>query len=205
MKTAISRYILSALVAIAALGSVTLGSLSGCGGYVTPDPVLYGTVVNAGGSPIAGAIVDLAVNIISTPENGTFTQTFPGSAVEFTIVIRKEGYNTYMEKLHIEGGDPMTKQFVLTAWTADSGLTGTLQGYIKCGDSGQPIQGATVTIEGTSLTATTDAEGFYKIENVPSGEQRLLIDAAGYIPEGPYTWIFDNFVNVYNENLTPDE
>lgn len=179
--------------------------IASCGSSITPDPILNGTVVNPGGSPIAGAIVDLGTDIISTPDNGSFTKTWPASAIEFTIVIRARGYNTYMEKLHIEGGQPMTKQFMLTAWTPDGGLTGTLRGRVQCGEGGGGIAGATVSIEGTTLSTTTDENGNYELNDVPSGEQQINVDKDGYIPYGETQWIYDNFDNVHNPVLAPDE
>jgi hypothetical protein len=37
-----------------------------------------------------------------------------------------------------------------------------------------------VTVQGTNLAATTDTSGKFRIENVPAGEQRLLVRRIGY-------------------------
>jgi subtilisin family serine protease len=42
------------------------------------------------------------------------------------------------------------------------------------------VQGATVTVEGTQLSTTTDVNGAYSLANVPAGEQSITVAAGGY-------------------------
>jgi iron complex outermembrane receptor protein/outer membrane receptor for ferrienterochelin and colicins len=44
----------------------------------------------------------------------------------------------------------------------------------------QPVAGATVTVKGTDITATTDAEGVAGLAYTPEGEQTLEVFSAGY-------------------------
>lgn len=44
---------------------------------------------------------------------------------------------------------------------------------------GKPVRGATVTVEGTDITATTDRTGFYRLTGVAVGTT-LVVDAKGY-------------------------
>lgn len=46
--------------------------------------------------------------------------------------------------------------------------------------NGQPIPYANVLLQGTSLGATTDIQGFFQINNVPSGDQTLFVSFVGY-------------------------
>ena len=46
----------------------------------------------------------------------------------------------------------------------------------------KPIKGATVLVEGTSLTATTDGDGRFSLPAVPPGEHHLIVAAAGLMP-----------------------
>lgn len=57
--------------------------------------------------------------------------------------------------------------------------TGTLTGTITDTDS-QPLPGATIQVQGTTLGTATDFEGRYHIEAVPAGEQTLIIRFVGY-------------------------
>jgi iron complex outermembrane receptor protein len=47
--------------------------------------------------------------------------------------------------------------------------------------NGQPIADAVVTVEGTSLTATTNAAGRFRIEGVPAGRATLVVRARGFL------------------------
>ena len=51
---------------------------------------------------------------------------------------------------------------------------GTLQGFVLNPD-GDPVQGAVVTIDGQSATATTDANGFYRINDLPAGQYTVTV------------------------------
>jgi len=44
----------------------------------------------------------------------------------------------------------------------------------------EPLYSATVTIKGTSIGAVTDLDGFFRITNVPAGEQVLVMRYVGY-------------------------
>jgi len=64
---------------------------------------------------------------------------------------------------------------------APSGYTGALRGYITDAGTGEPLIGANVIIEGTRNGASTDIDGFYKI-NVPAGvsAQYIQVSYLGY-------------------------
>lgn len=57
----------------------------------------------------------------------------------------------------------------------------TLQGQVTDAVSGSTIANAQVCIQGTSLCATTDANGNYTIADAPAGDQVLNVTANGYI------------------------
>lgn len=56
---------------------------------------------------------------------------------------------------------------------------GNLSGQIT-ESSGEPLQGVSVSIEGTKLTTTTDAEGKYFFEAVAYGDLKLILTCHGY-------------------------
>lgn len=61
-----------------------------------------------------------------------------------------------------------------------AGTTGKISGYITDKETGEPIVGANVIIEGTYLGASADLEGYYSISNIPPGEYRVIFSAVGY-------------------------
>ncbi len=58
--------------------------------------------------------------------------------------------------------------------------TGKIAGVITDKRTGEPIPGVNVYLEGTSLGASTDADGFYSILNVPAGDYTLKVSYVGY-------------------------
>ncbi len=56
--------------------------------------------------------------------------------------------------------------------------TGAISGYVK-GKSDEPLSGAKVLLEGTSLSAVTDSTGYYKISEVPTASYNLTASLKG--------------------------
>jgi hypothetical protein len=52
-----------------------------------------------------------------------------------------------------------------------------LTGRIVDPETGDPVAHATVTIEGTNISAQTDSNGVYILRDVPAGTQRLIVNA----------------------------
>ncbi len=66
---------------------------------------------------------------------------------------------------------------------AFAGDTGKLAGQVVDATTNEPLVGATVLIEGTSMGAATDLNGRFVILNVPPGSYSLKATAVGYRPE----------------------
>ena len=58
--------------------------------------------------------------------------------------------------------------------------TGTIEGTVIDADSGDPLPGATVQVEGTNLGAATGVDGEYELTGVPAGAQQMRISFVGY-------------------------
>ncbi len=65
---------------------------------------------------------------------------------------------------------------------AADATTGVVSGQVLMADSGRGLAGATVTVTGTLLTATTDLDGAYRINGVPPGARDLTITKEGFLP-----------------------
>jgi TonB-linked SusC/RagA family outer membrane protein len=65
--------------------------------------------------------------------------------------------------------------------------TGAITGHV-IDDTSQPLPGASVTVKGTKLSASTDVNGNFKLTSVPSGPQVLVVRFVGFIAlEQPVT------------------
>ncbi|QQS37892.1 MAG: TonB-dependent receptor [Ignavibacteriales bacterium] len=58
--------------------------------------------------------------------------------------------------------------------------TGTISGTIVDKQNGEPLIGANILLEGTSIGAATDINGIYRITNVPVGSYNLIASMIGY-------------------------
>ncbi|MDX2301930.1 MAG: TonB-dependent receptor [Microscillaceae bacterium] len=58
--------------------------------------------------------------------------------------------------------------------------TATLKGFVKDAKTGEPLIGATVILESTSLGTSTDAEGYFTLENVEAKSYNITASYIGY-------------------------
>ncbi len=77
---------------------------------------------------------------------------------------------------------------------------GHIKGTVK-NEDGSAIEGAVVSVEGTDLSATTDASGCYLLENVPIGDQEVTASADGYDSQTETVTIEENQTVVQNFTL----
>jgi hypothetical protein len=64
--------------------------------------------------------------------------------------------------------------------SALAGTTGKISGIVTDSRSGEPLAGVNVLIEGLTMGAATDPNGFYYIINIPPGEYTLEATYIGY-------------------------
>ena len=65
---------------------------------------------------------------------------------------------------------------------AQSGA-GTIEGRVMKPATGEYLEGARLTVEGTSLEAFTDSEGRYRLSNVPAGPARVRVFFTGSVTQ----------------------
>ena len=68
----------------------------------------------------------------------------------------------------------------LLASVALGGTTGKVSGTVKDSQTGEALVGANVIIEGTSIGAAADINGFYVLLNIPPGTFTLSASSVGY-------------------------
>jgi carboxypeptidase-like protein/TonB-dependent receptor-like protein/outer membrane beta-barrel protein len=61
------------------------------------------------------------------------------------------------------------------------GTTGKIVGHVKDSQTNESLAGVNVLIQGTTLGASSDVEGFYTILNIPPGSHTIIASAIGYI------------------------
>lgn len=71
----------------------------------------------------------------------------------------------------------LSATLVLLSLLAVNLSANTIRGTVTNAETGSPIEGASVQVEGTSLRATTDRFGQYSIGGVETGEQFLIVRA----------------------------
>ncbi len=63
---------------------------------------------------------------------------------------------------------------------AQQTATGTLQGTITAAANGRPLAFADVVVRDQGRGAVANKDGFFLIENIPAGSQRILVNRMGY-------------------------
>lgn len=69
--------------------------------------------------------------------------------------------------------------FFLSA-TIFAGTTGKISGKATDAETGEPLIGASIVIEGTYLGAASDVNGYYYINNIPPGKYKVIASSIGY-------------------------
>ncbi len=70
--------------------------------------------------------------------------------------------------------------FFLLLFLHVSAMAITVRGRIVSGETGEPVTGATIRVDGTSYNAVTGLDGSFSIKDIPVGEYTLTISMIGY-------------------------
>lgn len=84
----------------------------------------------------------------------------------------------------------------------NAGSTGTIKGKITDSETNSSLPGANVFIVGTSLGASTNIDGEYKITNIPEGDYKLNVTYIGYKKQQKKVHIQANKTLELNFSLT---
>ncbi len=89
--------------------------------------------------------------------------------------------------------------FLFSATMLFGGITGKLAGTIKDAQTGEPLAGATVQLEGTNLGTATGISGEYVILNIPPGKYSAKVSYIGY-----ETKVFNDVVIIVDQTTRLD-
>ncbi|MDE2804200.1 MAG: von Willebrand factor type A domain-containing protein [Gemmatimonadota bacterium] len=81
--------------------------------------------------------------------------------------------------------------------------TGSIVGQVTEANSGQPLSGAVLAVEGTGRLALTNDAGRYLLEGVPAGERTVTVEMVGYAAERMQVTVAPGQTTVLNLVLRP--
>ena len=147
---------------------------------VTVEPStgkVEGTVTDTDDNPIEGANVTVDGSSVEATTDSSGYYLLEGvESGEQHITADADGFSSQTKTVDVPPqGDPTTEDYTL------SGNTGALEGFVTDSDTGDAVEDATITVDSTGQTATTNASGGYRITDVPDGSQDVTTDADGYL------------------------
>jgi gliding motility-associated-like protein len=134
---------------------------------ITETHTITITVLDENGDPIEGAIVTIDGEEYVTDENGQVTLELPNGEYDYTVTI--DGYDDFTGTITV-GGEDMDETITMTTETHTISIT-------VVDENGDPIEGATVTINGEEYV--TDENGQVTLE-LPNGEYDYTVTIDGY-------------------------
>lgn len=134
---------------------------------------LAGTVTDVAGEPVVGASVDIVgptERTVTTDEAGAFSAAV--SAGDYEVTVSAFGYAEATQSATVPAGETVTLEFVLEA-ASEFAVSGT----VTNAETGDPVEGATVSLGSPIEPVTTDADGSYTFATVPAGSYTLSVTA----------------------------
>jgi len=131
--------------------------------------------VSSGGSPVAGATVDITgptTRSVTTGTDGTYDVAV--SAGDYTLTVRAFGYLTATRTATVTAGATTSVDVDLAAAPRHA-----VSGTVTLQATGAPVAGATVTLASALPPATTGADGTFSVADVPEGTYTLSVSAGG--------------------------
>lgn len=144
--------------------------------------VIQGYVIDGDtGRPLAGVSIALSgavTAVLTTGGDGRFEfEDLPAGGYQLDIAYA--GYSSVRATLTLQTGRSADLGQIALVKASNS-TTATVRGVVTDLVTGNPISGASVTVLGTSLAATTGNDGSYQLANVPVGVATLVASAPGY-------------------------
>jgi hypothetical protein len=150
---------------------------TGAVGEALGEP-LVAIVMDTGGNPVANVPVTFTVQAGGGTIDGqpTLTQNTDSDGKAYAVLVlgQQEGIRNNVVNATIKGGSAaatFTSSAVIAGPVANTSVSG-----IVLDDSDQPIPNARASIEGTTLSAITDATGRFTIPGAPVGNIVLFVN-----------------------------
>ena len=146
---------------------------------------LSGVVTDAAtGAPLAGASVTVAGQTAITGADGRYS--LGGLAAgTLSVQVSAAGYAARGLALVLDGIAEFNLPAIALSKDAPPATTGTISGVVTAKAGGAPLAGVTVTVSGSaSMTATTGADGSYRLDGVAPGALSVSATRSGYVGAG---------------------
>ncbi len=163
-------------------------------------------------APVWGANYFVTINGVQAPyiarQINTLVQTGPiGKLINISIpqsqlpLISSDSLAILFDDLTTGAGDGYAIDFVkLLINPSAFTYTGTITGVVTDTDAGLPVSGAVVSASGF-VESTTDMDGNYTLEGVPSGLINITVSATGYEAHSGFSDLQDGQTVTYNVEL----
>jgi len=155
--------------------------------FLRPAPAPVGVIAGAvrdeiTGNPLAARVffADTSIHLgeVTTDQvTGVFKfENVPVGVI--TIIAHAEGYREVSMPVVVKEDEISTRDILLMP----KQTYGSVTGVVKDAKTGRPVQ-AKITLKGLDMAAiTTDANGFYRIDSVPTGVASLEATAPEFLP-----------------------
>lgn len=153
---------------------LSLFLLAGCG---RQGARISGVVTSAEGSnPVPGISVHVEGQAVTTNDEGQYelADLDPGT---YTIRVEAEGYEAWSREVVLKAGSTYLLDIALSPVRQSYGQ---VRGTIRDAQTGDPVAGVAISLAGEDRV--TDEQGRFTFDQVPLGEQALLVSKQGYKP-----------------------
>lgn len=171
-------------------------------GQPLPQPFTV-VVFDGGGNPAAGVPVVFNVEqgggTIEGQTTITKTTDSDGRASALLTLAQEEGINNNVVSASVAGITGPPAAFSASGVTPGNVTNTTVSGTVL-DNANAPLVNVTASIEGTTLTALTDQNGHFVIQNAPVGSLNLFIDGSTSSEDEPYPFLEFPIVTVSGQD-----
>lgn len=165
---------------------------------------LHGRVTNQGGSPLSNAYITLPSAYLAawSDYNGYYWISYASGAYwnNYPAQVSHPAYLNVNQLIWLGSSD--------NTWNIVMSAGCTVHGRVTDSMTGNPISSASISFQGTSLSATSDFNGYYSISYTsisPQGNYNGIVTHSGYNTVNTLVWLgsSDNTWNIQMVNNVP--
>ena len=155
------------------------------------------------GDPIEGADVEVDGTTVTTNADGLYEVGDLQTAATYTVNVDADGYQPDSSSVPVEDTDTVHADFELDP--EPSGPT-AIEGTVADADTGDPIEGATVTFSGGGSNAvfTTGDDGTFRNVGIDATSHTVTAEADGYEDASETVEVNENETATVDLDLEPD-